>query len=282
MKAAERRIYWRMVTRMQLRLQAKYTGRIKALLDSKIREFIDSYRDEGSLGRVELWNTDLLEVYRQMYMETYIMFARMQYRRLEILSREYRKDAMGLNVEWTREVNEWLARYGLQLVSTVTGNFRAQILDIINRAIQEGVEEGLGIDRLTSNILQAIREFGGRDTLWAERIARTETLRAANMGHMAGAKKHRFEVLKEWIAAQDTRTRRIPNNDEFDHWVLDGQRREIDEAFVQVGSRGRVASAQQPGDADAPAAFTINCRCTVAFIPKRVNGKLVMKPEFQR
>jgi hypothetical protein len=144
------------------------------------------------------------------------------------------------------------------------------------------VEEGLGIDRVTSNILQAIREFGSRDTLWAERIARTETLRAANMGHMAGAKKHRFEVLKEWIAAQDTRTRRIPKNDEFDHWVLDGQRREMDEAFVQVGSRGRVASAQQPGDADAPAAFTINCRCTVAFIPKRVNGKLVMKPEFQR
>ena len=261
------------MTRIQLKLQAKYALRIKAVLDRKIREFIESYRDVGSVDRVELWNQDLLVEYRKMYQETYLTFAAIQYKRLS----EMTEKSMGLNVEWTQEVNEWLSRYGLQLVSTVSGNFREQILEIINRALQDGVEQGLGMDRVTNNILQAIREFGSRTTFWAERIARTETIRAANLGHMAGANKSKLVLTKLWISALDTRTRRY-EKDEFDHWILDGQTREMDEAFFQVGRRGQVATAQQPGDPEAPAAFTINCRCTVAFEPKRdANGKLIRK-----
>lgn len=273
MKPRERRAYWRQVTRIQLKLQAKYAGRIKAVLDRKIREFIESYRDVGSVDMLEMWNEDLLVEYQKMYQETYLTFAAVQYKRLS----EMTEKSMGLNVEWTQEVNEWLGRYGLQLVSTVSGNFREQILEIINRALQDGVEQGLGMDRVTSNILQAIREFGSRTTFWAERIARTETIRAANLGHMAGAKKSNLVVTKLWISALDTRTRRYEKA-EFDHWILDGQTREIDEAFFQVGRNGQVATAQQPGDPEAPAAFTINCRCTIAFEPKRdANGKLIRK-----
>ena len=273
MKPTERRAYWRQVTRIQLKLQAKYAGRIEAVLDRKIREFIESYRDVGSVDRVELWNQDLLVEYRKMCQETYLTFAAIQYKRLS----EMTEKSMGLNVEWTQEVNEWLSRYGLQLGSPVSGNFRAQILEIINRALQDGVEQGLGMDRVTNNILQAIREFGSRTTFWAERIARTETIRAANLGHMAGANKSKLFLTKLWISALDTRTRRY-EKDEFDHWILDGQTREMDEAFFQVGRNGQVATAQQPGDPEAPAAFTINCRCTVAFEPKRdANGKLIRK-----
>lgn len=276
MKPRERRTYWRQVTRIQLKLQAKYAARLKVVLDRKLNEFIESYRDIGSLDYLELWNPDLFEVYKVLYKDTYLTFANLQYKRLRHIAKEYEKN-MGFNPEWTQEVNDWLGRYGLQMVSTVSGNFRAAILDLINKEIQQGVEEGLGVDVVTNNILQAIREFGSRTSFWAERIARTETMRAANLGHMAGAKKHRFEVRKEWIAAKDNRTRRY-EKDEFDHWVLDGQQREMEEAFFQVGKKGQAASAQQPGDPQAPAAFTVNCRCTIAFEPKRdANGKLIRK-----
>lgn len=270
-----RRIYWREVTRKQLLLERKYAKAIKTVLDKKLSEFIDSYKRDRTIGRAELWNDELLNVYRNLYMETVLTFARYQYRRLRTVSQ---KATMNFNAAWTQVVNEWLAIHGLELVSTVSDNMRDQILELINRQIQLGVEEGYGMDTVTNNILLAIRAYGSRTTFWAERIARTETGRAANIGHMKGAEAHNFFVVKEWIAAKDHRTRRIANKDEFDHWVLDGQQREMEESFYQIGRTGKTASAQQPGDPNAPAAFTINCRCTIAFEGKRdANGRLIKK-----
>lgn len=260
---------------MQLRLQAKYAKAIKQILDRKLSEFIDNYSKDRTLGRSGGWNEELLTLYKMLYTETVLTFARYQYRRLRDIST---KATMNYNLVWTQEVNEWLGLYGLELVTTVTGNFEQQIRDIINAKIQEGVEQGYGMDVVTNNILQGIREYGSRTSFWAQRIARTETMRAQNLGHMKGAQAHEFVVVKEWIAAKDNRTRRIERKDEFDHWVLDGQQREMDEPFFQRGRTGQEATAQQPGDAQAPAAFTINCRCTVAFEPKRdARGRLIRK-----
>lgn len=270
-----RRIYWRQVTRLQLQLQGKYAKAIKIILDRKLSEFIDNYRNDRSLGKVGAWNEELLALYKMLYTETVLTFARFQYRRMRTLST---KATMNFNAVWTQEVNEWLALYGLELVTTVTGNFEQAIRDIINAKIQEGVKEGYGMDVVTNNILQGIREYGSRTSFWAQRIARTETMRAQNLGHMKGAQAHEFVVVKEWIAAKDSRTRRIERKDEFDHWVLDGQQREMDEPFFQRGRTGQEATAMQPGDAQAPAAFTINCRCTIAFEPKRdARGRLIKK-----
>lgn len=256
--------------RLQLKLQRKYSKSIKAVIDRKLSEFIDNYRVTGNIGKFELWNDDLLAVYRMLYRETVVTFANFQYRRLRVIAT---KQTMGFNAQWTQEVNEWLATEGLSMVSTVSGKFRDRILAIINAQIQEGVTEGYGIEVVKNNILSALNDV--RTDYWAERIARTETMRAANIGHMKGAEAHGFQVMKEWIAAKDHRTRRKPN-DEFDHWVLDGQQREMNEVFYQIGKTGEIANAMQPGD--GPASFTINCRCTIAFEPKRdANGRLIRK-----
>jgi hypothetical protein len=275
MKPTERRAYWRQVTRMQLKLQRKYSEQIKEALDTNIDKFIERFKEVGTVlyGDIELFNEDLFNVYKRMYRETVVQFANVQYKRLAKFERQKN---MGFNQQWTNEVNEWLGRYGLEMVSTVTGNERERMLEIINRAIQEGVSEGYGIDVVTNNILSGLRQYQDTNRYIAERIARTETMRAANIGHMKGAEAHGFEVRKEWISAKDNRTRRY-ERDDFDHWVLDGQQREMNEAFMQVGIKsGKVAMAQQPGD--GPAAFTINCRCTIAFEPKRdAQGKLIRK-----
>lgn len=257
---------------MQRQLEQKYSRRFKFILDQKLRQIIDIYSREQTIGTVELWYQDLLTEYGKLYRETVIRFANFQYRRL----RTTIDKNFGYNAQWTQEVNEWLATYGLQLVSTVTGNMREQILTIINKQIQLGVEEGQSIFTVTNNILLALKE--ARTDYWAERIARTETMRAQNIGHMKGADAHKFFVVKEWIAARDNRTRTFAKKDEFDHWILDGQRREMDEPFYQIGKTGKTASAMQPGDPTAPAAFTINCRCTIAFEGKRdQNGRLIRK-----
>jgi mRNA-degrading endonuclease toxin of MazEF toxin-antitoxin module len=104
-------------------------------------------------------------------------------------------------------------------------------------------------------------------------------MRASNMGAMKGAEAHGFQVDKQWISARDSRTRRIPD-DEFDHVELDGVVVPFDQPFTSTGKKGEAVVAMQPGDISAPAGFTINCRCTVGFLPKRdANGRLIMKPK---
>ena len=285
MKPSERRTYWRKVIRIQLKYQRRYAPQIEQALKWQINEFIDRYKEAGqqALNDLELWNTKLLEVYAKLYRNVAIDFANYQYAWLGKQSRQRQKLTMGFNAEWTQEVNNWLNVYGLQLVSTVSKNQREVLLDIINRVIQEGVQEGDGIDVVTNKILRAIREYrdGTGPAFRAERIARTETMRAANIGHVKGAGKHNFQVLKEWISAKDKRTRKFERNDEFDHYVLDGQQREMFEKFNQVGRTGKIASVDNPGGGEGdnpPAAFVINCRCTIAFIPKRdTQGNLIKK-----
>ena len=102
-------------------------------------------------------------------------------------------------------------------------------------------------------------------------------MRASNMGAMEGAKAHKFIVDKMWISAHDNRTRRIPA-DEFDHWAMDGVTVPLDQPFTSTGKKGEPVVAMQPGDPTAPAGFTINCRCTIGFVPQRdANGRLIYK-----
>jgi uncharacterized protein with gpF-like domain len=216
---------------------------------------------------------DLVRVYSKMYRETIIRFGNEQYRRLKSTKN------FGFNAEWVREVNEWLATEGFKMITSVTGNMRNVILKVINEQLEKGVEEGLGINQITENIIKALKDLKDSPiaSYIAERIVRTELNRAANIGHMKGAEKANFEVLKIWIAALDERTRRMPR-DQYSHVALDGQTRELNEPFRQMGMNGVEAVAMQPGDPTAPAGFTINCRCTIGFEGKRdANGRLIPK-----
>lgn len=249
------------------RIELKYKPRVHSVIKKIVDKFIDNK------ANVDFMDSDFMDIYRQLYLETVIRFSNEQFRRLR------REKQFGFNAEWTAFVNEFLATQGFTLITSVTGNLRNVILKIIAQATQESIEQGIGINETTALIMERLKEFkeSALSQYIAERIVRTETVRAANMGHMEGAKKYGFEVRKMWIAARDERTRRQPR-DVFSHVELDGQTRELDEPFLQIGTNGQQAIAQQPGDASAPASFTINCRCTIAFIPKRdANGRLIRK-----
>jgi hypothetical protein len=265
---------------MRIQLERKYLPLIQAALESQISSFKDSYEKDpaGAINviNLQLWNDELLTVFYRLYKETYPLFASATFNQV-------RKDAMkfnlmGNNETWTQDVLAWLMRNGLNLVSTISGNSRDLLLNIVNVAIQEGVEEGLGIAEVTARIVKRLGNENYTFTRFrAERIARTETVRAANEGHMAGARSLPFESVKVWISAKDNRTRRIPR-DQFDHVELDGQTIDLEQPFVTQGKRGEQVVAMAPGDVSAPPGFTINCRCRVAFQGKRdKDGRLIMK-----
>jgi hypothetical protein len=257
---------------------AKYKGRIAKAIDEQISSFIDSYPNPN----FDVWNQRMLKIFESMYKEVYRLFARATYN--ELRKQSLKSVGMGFKELWTQEVIQFLRDYGLLQVITITGNTRDILLGIVNQTLQEAIEQGLGTDETANLVVARLRAKGYEYTEFrAERIVRTETVRAANMGHMAGARALPFEVTKEWISAKDNRTRRIPTDgvgrkSEWDHWSLDGAKLDLEKPFTVTSAKGITIEVQQPGEATAPPGFTVNCRCRVAFEAKRDNnGRIIMK-----
>ncbi|MGG5810927.1 phage minor head protein [Falsiroseomonas sp. CW058] len=101
--------------------------------------------------------------------------------------------------------------------------------------------------------------------LRATTIARTEGLRASNLGGIAAAREasdaFNLQVEKTWLATGDDRTR-------DSHRGLHGKTvTGIDAAFVLPNG----VAIRHPHDPEAPAGETVNCRCTlqIRLTPRR-------------
>jgi len=264
------------VERLRKTLENKYDNGVIKSIQKQFDKFardVKNYGTSAAISRLALdaWNKELYKVFEQMYMESAVIFGNATYRALKIQANQ-KADTFGFNREWTNEVLKFLATKGFELVSMITKTTRDKLIAIV----EQGINEGLGVDDIAKLILAD--DTIGYVAFRAERIVRTEVMRASNIAAMNGAKAHKFEVDKQWISARDSRTRRIPD-DEFDHVEMDGVVVDFNEPFTSTGKKGEPVVAMQPGDLSAPAGFTINCRCAVGFIPKRDNnGNLIFKP----
>lgn len=132
-------------------------------------------------------------------------------------------------------------------ITAVSDNTRGQII----AAVENGQEAGLGVDVIARNIRDTVP---GISRLRGALIARTETHGAANYGADVAARETGLILRKEWVAAQDERTRQ-------DHVEADGQIVEMGSAFLVGGE-----SLMFPGDPAGSVAQVINCRCSVSHI----------------
>lgn len=167
----------------------------------------------------------------------------------------------GRNEEWIRQVLKYLEFNILDLAQRITDTMREDIL----RIISEGIDQGWGIEKMVAQMRSADLPLRRART-----IARTEVVRAANVGHAEGAKTFPFEVNKRWSAASDHRTRH--SHRKINNIMID----EVDRFKVPVykGDKpnGQVDNMLHPGDPDGSAANVINCRCRIIHEPKR-DGK---------
>jgi uncharacterized protein with gpF-like domain len=152
---------------------------------------------------------------------------------------------------YQNNVNRWIDQRAGNLSKRVVGNMVNTARDVLT----DSVDEGWGTDK-TSRELE--RQLGG-STLNNDSFARTEMHTAANVGSDAAARSTGLDMVKEWAATDDTRTRETHQN-------ADGQRVEMDERFA-VGD----AMLAYPGDPSGPANEVINCRCVTLYHP-RING----------
>jgi hypothetical protein len=162
---------------------------------------------------------------------------------------------------------QYLQTQGLdQLAADITNTTKDQI----RRYLIQSAEQNLTLPET----IVLLRGAGITDYR-AELIARTETGRAANIGSMVGATSTGLVTMKEWIAAKDNRTRRIPR-DQFDHLNMDGTKIPMDATFKLQNKKGGFDLMLHPCDSSGSAGDVCNCRCTLGYEAQRdKNGKLL-------
>lgn len=129
----------------------------------------------------------------------------------------------------------------------------------LKKSISQEISRGIASSLSYADIARNISNATGAPLSRVKTIVRTEGHRiqqASTRDAQRAAKKKGADVLKQWDAALDGRTR--PS-----HAAVDGEIREIEEAF----SNGLM----YPGDPSGAAAEVINCRCTA---DTRVRGWL--------
>lgn len=119
--------------------------------------------------------------------------------------------------------------------------------EALRKQLVEGIIKGESIPQLAERISMVFSEAKGYR---AERIARTETVRASNFGTFEGLIQSKIEK-KQWLATRDDRVRDA-------HFAMDGQVRLIHEPFEAPDG----SQAMYPGDFGI-AELDVNCRCTV-------------------
>ena len=169
--------------------------------------------------------------------------------------------------------NEALLREILLFLSTDGGVKITSVRDTLASDIISSIQKGLG-DNATivdlQNVIHALISKSQSFYKWqALRIARTETTSASNFAAIKAAEESDLAMQKMWISVQDNRTRITP----FDHLDMNGVKQDLEKPFFVGGQ-----NIQYPGDIKASPGNVINCRCTIAFIPKRdADGMLIIK-----
>jgi SPP1 gp7 family putative phage head morphogenesis protein len=136
---------------------------------------------------------------------------------------------------------------GLKRSKTIANTTRT----IVTRVVKQGQSDGLGQEAIAKNIRDKYQSMSA----WrSATIARTETHNAATFGSQAIAEQSDTELIREWVAVDDSRTREW-------HADANGQQQAMDEPFDVDGEE-----IDRPGEGSPE--NSINCRCSLIYIPR--------------
>ena len=169
-----------------------------------------------------------------------------------------------------RNLPLFLRTFGIVRIQQVHQSYLEDVFNLFDSRLKAGKT----LKETTDEVFATMRS--PRFYRWqAERIARTETTGAANYGAVQSGEVSGFIMEKRWISALDARTRRQPES-HYDHRQMNSKRVGLKEPFIFNPKSLREDRLFYPGDPNGQAGNVINCRCTVAVVPKRdKNGRLI-------
>jgi hypothetical protein len=277
-------------TILNRRFEKKYYYKVQRAIRAEIEAIQRTVWNEGvNAGIAEATQlmtiTRLPKIVQALYMEVGLRYARRTWRDLQEQKRSaqaaQRRSAtsrkalvpavqlkgFGFNAVWVQFLQNFLFRFLLEKITFQVSNYtREVILNVLNKSIAEG----WGVEK-------TVRELNDLplSRTQAARIVRTEVTRAANTGAMAAGSTFQYEQSKEWIAANDMRTRGRNPEDHASHVLLDGVTIDYEDEFTDKRNGDKL---RYPGDPKASAASVCNCRCSIAVVAKvDENGRLIPK-----
>ena len=251
-------------------LEARFRRRIAKVLAKEAGGLLARYRE---LGFVPPPDNDDERAVRDVYMEIGLRSARVFGARVigDGKARGHVLEFKFSYADFFRSVaTGWINQEAIRRrITGVTETTRADIV----RQVTAGQADGLGVDAIARNISKRVitgytvidsdgvsRVVPSISRMRGALIARTETHGAANYAMHETAKQTGLVLVKEWVAAEDERTRP-------EHADANGQTVAMDEPFMVGGER-----LMYPGDSSGSAWNTINCRC--------VSIQRVLDPDF--
>lgn len=245
---AQKSAYFKTFDRQRWQFLRAYTDRFKNALIKQIEPVL-SELDKGiseAMSQVEIiQEKPIREAYNQLYSQVGSYYASNVFNGLKSGKGFQTKDQDDL---FLRFMQAWVELEGAELVTNVTSNTKQYLKQIL----EKGIEENLTVEEIARNMRDSGRIAGIKR---GRVIARTEIIRASNIGSLQGAQSSNLNLQKEWLATRDGRTR-------DDHARLDGTIIGMDQEFNVGGELARY-----PGDLQLSAAQSIQCRCTLAYVP---------------
>lgn len=262
---------WREVYSPSQPLRAKYTTKVRDIIAEQYKAVAEAVKTKGISEAMTMAASITLDervfsVVSDIHTTVGVFYARRQYIALS-RSITYRapKKAFRMVVKsrisnfeslWRQGISNMLAGHNIRFVDGITESTRESIIKTLQTAIANGWSEERTIDALTNMQVPFVR---------AQRIVRTETTRAINVGLLLAAASVPFELKKQWITSDDERVRGNPlglyPSAAFSHYLLHDSAVGLEENFFNGEAIGF------PCDPKASASNTINCRCVLGFTP---------------
>lgn len=267
-------------TRVNRQFEVKFFPVVKKAIHFKVEQVIHELKQGGYDRAINHLHTDLVnpamtEAITKLYKIVGLKHAQLNYSRLlqdrrKSLPFNVQIKGFGFNIEWVTFILSYLKRH---LLDNITIKINDTTREALLKTLAIMQMDGLGIDGAVQKL-----ENWPYEEFQAARIVRTEVNRAANTGSKAQAETDPYQQVKEWIAIHNNRTRGNPvtgRKDHANHWELDGIKIDENDVFIDPRNGDRL---DHPGDPNASAESTINCRCTVAYTYKRDSqGNLIPK-----
>jgi len=238
---------------LQVRLSARFERRLRTEIAKTMREVATDYEARGELA-IPLAISEHSAGIRRTLEADYRLVAMHFGKRLLSEAKAYTGPDVikeSLTERLSLAVGGFIGRWVASKVTQINRTTESQI----RRVIRSGLDEGLAVSAIGGRIRSIA---GPMSAVRANIIARTETHTAANFGAQQAAELTGLDMKREWVSAQDDRTR---DTSEADHVDADGQTVGMNEPFTVSGEQ-----MMFPGDPSGSAANVINCRCAVVFI----------------
>lgn len=244
MTSDQKRLYHSRWDRFQKRYERIYTAKFKAALKAQCTQY-------ASVGYIT--SAVIYEVLVDLYKTVGPLWAHQS----QVLTTKMQIKArmpMGFN---QRIVDLMKSYYGIDLLNDaemITDYTREVIAKAVN-VLGEASLSGASIN----DIVRQLTSDSELSTMRATRIARTETVTAANGAAVILAKESGVPKNKIWLSITDKRTRHSHRNVDDVKVPLDSPFNVGGSLMMQPGAR------KQTNGLDVPAKEVVNCRCTVAF-----------------